>query len=299
MKTEDYLQKVLERESLSEKSAEIKALQDEKKEVDKLLKDGFKESNPKIRYAGSYKKDTMIRDSFDLDISCYFKHEEDEAGETLEEIYNNVRKTLETKYIVTPKTSALRLENKNADKYGVYFHIDVVPGRFVDDKEQDTYLYQKDGDKDRLQTNLDKHIDHIKNSGLTDVIKLVKYWRTRKGLQIRTFVLELLVVEVLRKNPPDTLEGRLKKFWKTLTEEIEEIKIEDPANPTGNDLSRFFDTIVKSTLSSHASIEISNIGNGNWENIFGKIEEMSEAQKVSSIKTFSASIPQAAKPWSF
>jgi hypothetical protein len=241
----------------------------------------------------------MIRDSFDLDISCYFKHEEDEAGETLEEIYNNVRKTLETKYIVTPKTSALRLENKNADKYGVYFHIDVVPGRFVDDKEQDTYLYQKDGDKDRLQTNLDKHIDHIKNSGLTDVIKLVKYWRTRKGLQIRTFVLELLVVEVLRKNPPDTLEGRLKKFWKTLTEEIEEIKIEDPANPTGNDLSRFFDTIVKSTLSSHASIEISNIGNGNWENIFGKIEEMSEAQKVSSIKTFSASIPQAAKPWSF
>ena len=50
------------------------------------------------------------------------------------------------------------------------FHIDVVPGRFTDETKADAYLYQCGGDKKRLKTNLDVHLDHVRDSGVTDAI---------------------------------------------------------------------------------------------------------------------------------
>ena len=297
MKPQQYLEEVLKRESLSEDSDEIKAIRAERAEVEKLLRKNFEESKPTIRYAGSHAKGTMIRDSFDLDVASYFTHDDTKAGETLEEIYGNVKKALETKYLVVPKTSALRLESRDSQKHGVYFHIDVVPGRYIDEKKEDTFLFQSSGEKKRLQTNLQKHVDHVKNSGQMDLIKLAKYWKIRNGLQIRTFVLELLVIEILTNKSAENLDKRLVKFWKKLRDEKDEIKIEDPANPSGNDLSQFFNQSTKSSLASASSTALSLIETDRWEDLFGNLASMSNAQKIAAVESISLQKPSSPKPW--
>lgn len=292
MKPEEYLEKILQKEGLSKDSQEAKAMQEEKANVEKIISDTF-DGNPTIRYAGSYKKETMIKASYDLDITCYFKHDDDSAGDNLEDIFNNVKNAFENKYFVVPKKSALRLQS--TDKK-LDFHIDVVPGRFVDDSESDAFLYQSTGDKNRLKTNLDVHISHIKDSGLIKIIKLAKIWRSVYLIDVKTFVLELLVVKVLDgKKDKDGLDNCLKVFFEELSSNIDNITIEDPAN-SGNDLSLLFDSYIKGTLSGAATKAKKLIEEDKWEELFGPVDDDNKSNKASF---FSGSQNQATgpKPW--
>lgn len=103
MDSQKYLEEVLKLQTLTEESVEIKALRKERDRVEKILRDYFKDIPVSIQYAGSYKKDTMIRESYDLDITCYFNNGDTEAGETLEEIFLNVQKALSSEYYVESK----------------------------------------------------------------------------------------------------------------------------------------------------------------------------------------------------
>ena len=97
---------------------------------------------------------------------------------TLKDIFNNVRDKLTEHYYVEPKTSAIRLRDKN-DKTD--FHVDVVPGRYVDDSKSDCFIYLNGGKKERLKTNLKMQVDHVKKSGVVPAIRLLKLWRVRRG----------------------------------------------------------------------------------------------------------------------
>jgi len=297
MTPQEYLQEILKNQTLLENSDELKALREERKKVEELLSVSFQKSNPTIRYGGSMAKGTMIRENYDLDIICYFNNGDDLAGKTLEEIYNNVKKILETKYRVVTKTSALRLENKDPKQFGVYFHIDVTPGRYTDDKKNDAFLYQNSGKEKRLKTNLQIHIDLVKDSGLIDTIKLTKLWKIRNGLAIKTFALELLVIEALKKmNDAKGVDVCLKKLWEQLGGNIDNIKIEDPANPTGNDLSELFNSTTKSALSSSAQRALASIEKEDWVNIFGEVDSGDKASKIQAINVISRS-SNSPKPW--
>lgn len=268
MDYEAYLKQVLETHSLADDSSEIKDLRAEKENVETLIRSAF-DGSPIIRYAGSYKKGTMIKDSYDLDIICYFKSEDDSAGENLEEIYNNIKLKLEDKYTVIPKKSALRLHTGD-DKD---FHIDVVPGRFVDDTLTDAFIHQHNAEKQYTKTNLQKHIEHIKNSGLTNTIKLVKIWRELNSVPLKTFVLELLVIRLLKdKKDSDGLANCLKCFFEETNEHIENIVLEDPAN-SGNDLSELFDDNTRALMKALAGQASGLISNDQWKNIFGELQE--------------------------
>ena len=135
-------------------------------------------------------------------------------------VYNNVKKLLEKEYVVKEKKSAIRLISKDQ----IDFHIDIVPGRYTDEKKSDAFLYQTLGEKERLQTNPERHIEYVKNSELTDAIKLIKYWNIKYNLGIKTFVLELLVIEVLKDfKDSNGLDVCLKNFWKIIKDDIEDI----------------------------------------------------------------------------
>lgn len=297
MTPQEYLQAILKNQTFLENSDELKALREERKKVEELLSSSFQKSSPTIRYGGSMAKGTMIRENYDLDIICYFNTGDDLAGKTLEEIFNNVKKALETKYRVITKTSALRLENKDPKQLGVYFHIDVVPGRYTDDKKSDAFLYQNSGKEKRLKTNLQIHIDLVKDSGLIDTIKLTKLWKIRNGLAIKTFALELLVIEALKKmNDAKGVDVCLKKLWEQLGGNIDNIKIEDPANPTGNDLSELFNSTTKSALSSSAQRALASIEKEDWVNIFGEVDSGDKASKIQAINVISRS-SNSPKPW--
>jgi hypothetical protein len=87
-------------------------------------------------HGGSRAKGTMIRDDYDLDEVCYLENDDDAAGATLEDIYENVAAAVESEYRVRRKRSSLRL----LDKKGRDLKIDLVPGRYTDSTKTDVFL---------------------------------------------------------------------------------------------------------------------------------------------------------------
>jgi tRNA nucleotidyltransferase (CCA-adding enzyme) len=297
MTNTEYLQGILKAQSLSEDSDELKALQEKRKDVEKLLRSSFEESDPKIVYGGSYAKKTLIRENYDLDMICYFAHDDTTAGEALKDIYENVAKALGEKYFVDYKTSALRLKGKSEADYKVDFHIDVVPGRFTDDKEQDVFIYQQGSEKKWLKTNPAKHISHIRDSELIDAIKLLKLWNVRRGLGLKTFVLELMVVKLISKQKNKPLDEQLITFWQTLVDSRGDVTVEDPANPSGNDLSEFNSVSMQSMLESNATNSLDLIKNSGWELIFVKLDDASNDTKSKALSNIAVIGATRTKPW--
>jgi hypothetical protein len=269
----------------------------EREKVEKILCEFFKDSNLNIRYGGSKCKNTMIKESYDLDLISFFNCDETKAGDTLKELFDNTEKALQPHYFVVRKRSALRLERRENNNIH-YYHIDILPGRFVDDKKEDAYLHQNNGDKDYLKTNVEKQIAHIKNSGLQRVIKLIKYWKVRNGLQIKTFVLELLIIKILKNCDEADLEKCLNTFWDYVVENWETVYVEDTANPNGNDLSPMLDYAIRSSLKFAAENSLNFVKAGNWEAVFGPVKDNdSNSSKISVLETIAATTSVISKPW--
>ena len=266
---EEFLREVLAEQSLIEGSPERDALLAEHERVRSLLVSSLAEATPSIDVGGSMAKGTLVRAGYDLDTICYFANDDDGAGTTLREIRDSVEEALKAEYAVKPKRSALRLTGRKAGTLA--FTVDVVPGRYVDDTRQDVFLFQEGGDKERLKTNIRKHVSHIKGSGHTDIIRLAKVWKLRADLGIKTFVLELLVIETLKTMLAAGLEVRLAAFWQALRDDIDNLKVEDPANPTGNDLSDIFGDDERETLSAAATVALDLVDAGDWEALFGRL----------------------------
>jgi hypothetical protein len=290
MTPNEYLSKILDQQTLAEDSEELKRLRERRQEVEELLRSEFG-SSPTIRYGGSKAKGTMIKEAYDLDIICYFPRDDDDAGGTLEIIYNNVKRALTKKYVVVAKTSAIRLQSKDHED----FHVDVVPGRFVNAETSNAYLHQTTPGKKRLQTNLDVHLAHVKDSGVVRAIRLMKLWRVRRGLSIKHFALELLVIEGLKSKKSASLESQLDHIWKVLRDDADSITIEDPANPNGNDLSDLLSEAIRRELSTAASETLASIERAGWEPIFGKLA--TETEKRAAVAQAARSVAAPSRPW--
>ncbi len=297
MNNNEYLQEVLRAQTLAADSEELRALQEQRAKVEKLLRDHFEKSSPTIRYGGSKAKGTMIKEAYDLDIICYFPCGDTAAGETLEDVYNNTKKALETEYWVEPKPSALRLRDRDPKNLKVDFHIDVVAGRYTDDSKTDSFLYQASGEKKRLKTNLEVHIEHVRESGVTDAIRLLKLWRVRRGLRIKHFALELLAVKLLKDKKSTALSGQLEHVWQEFRDHADSLSIEDPANPTGNDLGALLAAAIRAELKSAALATLNTVRDSGWQAVFGTVEEKSKEVKVESLRRAAAAVTAPTKPW--
>jgi len=297
MSANDYLYDILASQALGDESDEVQALQKHRADVEKLLCDHFKGSSPTIRYAGSKAKCTMNRESYDLDIICYFASGDTSAGDTLQNIYESTRGALGKKYLVEQKGSALRLKSCDPQTLGVDFHIDVVPGRFTDNSKADAYLYQPAEEKQRLKTNLGVHLNHVKDSGVIDAIRLAKLWKVRNGLPIRTFVLELAVIKLLKGKTKKDISEQMEHFWTELRDNSADLTVEDPANPNGNDLSKELDHNLKSQLASAAKRTLAQIDSFGWAAVFGDAEQKEKAEKVQLLRRAASVVVTPAKPW--
>lgn len=295
MSDNDYLLDLLKSQQLEEGCDELVALDTERDNVEQLLSDTYPDSNPNFKHGGSRAKGTMIREDYDLDEICYFNNDDTAPGETLEEIYDNVAELLETDYQVEGKRSALRLKSKK----GKDLKIDIVPGRYVSDIGTDVFLHQNEGEKERLKTNLEVHIAHVRDSGCTDVIQLGKLWRTRNGILIRTFPLELLIIEVLSTNNTGNLQDRFERVLTAFRDEIDELSIEDPANPTGNDLSFALTDDLRDTLRDVAEDTLAAATDHGWEHVFGALPKASAAAlpRVAALTAAATAVSGAAPPW--
>jgi len=296
MTADEYLQEILASQALGDDSDEVKALQKHRADVEKLIHDDFNDTALTIRYAGSKAKGTMNKESYDLDIISYVSSGDDTGGETLEDIYNNHKKVLAKKYFVEAKGSALRLKSCDPENLGVDFHIDVVPGRFTDHTKTDAYLYQAGGEKKRLKTNLDVHLKHVRESGVVEPIRLAKLWKVRNSLPIRTFVLELAVIKLLKDKKKRSLSAQMEYIWTELRDNSANLCVEDPANPNGNDLSKCLDASLKSLLAAIAERTLEQIENSGWEAVFGKTEKQDKAARIEILRR-AAAMAAPSRPW--
>jgi len=286
----EYLAAVLQSQELPEDSPEWKLLIARRKEIEGALRRGFSESSPTIRYGGSRAKGTLIGESYDLDIACYFEHADTAPGESLEEIYNNVAAVLDKDYALVRKTSALRIR----DRQLIDFHIDVVPGRFTDGSRSDCFLHQNGGDKERLKTNLDIHIAHVRDSGVLPAIRLLKLWKVRKGLHIRQFPYELLAIDLLKGRHSKGVAEQLIHVWTEICDTERAPLVQDPANPTGNDLSPVLQQCW-GELRAQARTTLTQVANSGWEAVFGKVG--ADADRASGLAAAVVAVSRPTKPW--
>jgi hypothetical protein len=299
--TEDkYLTRVLEDQTLEEDGSEMKSLRQQRKAVDVLLTNQFA-GTPKIRYGGSKAKGTMIRESYDLDIHCCFDHDETIAGDTLRDIYDNVAKALDKSYLIERKRSALRLTSKDPTTRGSDLHIDVVPGRFIDGDHGDVFLFQNESSKERLQTNLQVQIDHIHGSGVTDPIRLFKLWKVRQNLAIKTFALELLIVDLLKGHKDIGIDQQARLVLLSFRDCMDELTITDPANPTGNDLSELLNATVRFSLRQQAIETLNLVDTSGWQTIFGRVSEGQESDRnrLQQLQHIAMTSAMPTKPWGY
>lgn len=214
----DYLADVLTDQKIE--LDQIESLQLLRDEIETVLRNEYG-SYPRIYYGGSYAKHTMIREAFDLDVIIYFPCTQ---RATLKKIYESVHEALvSANYIVRPKTVALQLPYENG------FHIDVVPGRAIDETFYEAYLY-KNGEDTWMKTSLKKHMESIKDSGCREIIKLMKLWRICHRLEWSTFALEQTVIRALNRENKNGYDQCLIKVFKFIYDKIDQVQLVDPAN---------------------------------------------------------------------
>ena len=244
----------------------------------------------------------MVRTSYDGDLTCYFPHE-DEEDLTLQDLYDEVEQVLQADYVVERKPSALRIRAKAPDSYYEDLHLDVVPGRFTDEDQGDVFLHRTTGEKERLKTNLQVHVEHVKKSGVRPAIRLAKVWNVRHGVDAKTFILELLIVKLLedKKNAP--LPDQLLHVWTEMRDNSADLAVQDPANPSGNDLGPHLDQ-CRANVAAVASTTLANIETLGWTSVFGDVEDDDDGSDGGGKKTKSAALGSAAaavtrptKPW--
>lgn len=293
MTDNEYLEAILLDQTLAPGSPELNELQERGEEVKKLLR-RMSSKSVRVNEAGSKRKGTMIKASYDLDLTCYFPHADDNVGDSLKEIYQSVERALKKTYQTARKGSAVRLWDSTGK---TDFHIDVVPGRFVDGNQGDVFLYRPSGDKERLKTNLDIHVAHVRNSGVIDAIKLMKLWRVRNSIPVKTFVLELLVIKILEEKKGSRLSEQMLHVWRQLRDDSADITIEDPANPNGNDLTEVLNEGMRKQLSEAASRTLQTVENTGWESVLGA-SQMDKPKRAEALTRIAVATPVQVKPWS-
>lgn len=219
MTPHEYLEGVLQKQTMRQQ--DVSTLQRLRDEIEASLRRSYG-SAPRFYYAGSYGKDTMIQESFDLDIVIYFPSSETAS---LRDIFTSVyQKLTGSGYKVQPKTVALRLPYEGG------FHIDVVPGKAQDSTYKYATLFKNEGAGSTLQTSLKVHIDAVRKTGIRDCVKLVKLWRLRHGLSWSTFAIEIAVGRALSGKRKDDHATCMNEVFNFLVGNIIGARLVDPAN---------------------------------------------------------------------
>jgi len=267
MTINEYLGTLLSHQIL--KQEELDMLDGHRIEVEGFLRDKFGEE-PVIKFAGSKAKGTMISESYDLDIVCYFPYT---SEKTLKELHDEVQEVLSKQYNIIPKASAIRITGlKDGPSDNTDYHIDVVPGRFVDESQQDAFLHVVYGEKERMQTNIKTHIKYISESECRELIKLLKLWAHRNNLLFKTFVLELFVVRTMEGfEDKNNLQKSFDKLLNDLAVEFEIMRLVDPAN-SNNIVTDTMTDSEKMNVAQQARIDLEKIHEseelGDWQTIF-------------------------------
>jgi hypothetical protein len=195
----------------------------------------------------------MISVAYDLDIIVYFPPTD---RFSVRQLYEAVERRLQHHGFATRRHNvAIRLPYN-------HFHIDVVPGRAMDNTYRYANLYASEKDTTK-QTSLKVHIDLVRHGEAQDVIKILKLWRFRHGVPMRSLAIELATAQGLLYNRQTSLEDRVWKVLGWLRDSFATFRFVDPAN-SNNIISDDISASDKSTIIGAATVSRSQ---RNWMQI--------------------------------
>lgn len=183
----------------------------------------------KIQQSGSRAKGTAIKGSSDMDMFLSITDRQNE--DTLKNYYDEIYEFLKGRgYKVRKQNVSIGVNFKGYD-------IDVVPA-----KRTNSSTYKKDWQayndhwlwsnkkQTRTLTNIQRHIDLVRNSGLTKEIMLTKIWRNNHNLDFPSIYIEIIVREALQNSSSYSLSDNFLKVLRYIRDNIIDKKVVDPSN---------------------------------------------------------------------
>ena len=119
--------------------------------------------------------------------------------------------------------------------------------------------------------------------------------RRARRSDVKQFAFELLIVKLL-DGTKKSLPEQVKYIWTELRDPPEPVAIEDPANPTGNDLSDLLNEAIWADLSAVAKSTLATLESSGWEAIFGKVSS-SDDDKAEKARRAAVTVTVPSRPW--
>ncbi len=221
---EGYLSMLLDQQELT--NFQKDNLRNLREKIETQIKDEIGGS-PRVYYGGSYAKNTMIQAAYDLDIVFYWPSG---FSYRIEDLSTEVGASLQRHWTyVYAKRVGWELPFEGD------FHIDIIPGKTSSNDQSYAYLFNRDTGG-RFQTSIEFQVNYVIQSDRRDAIRLMKLWKTRKKVPIKTFILEQLVIEGCKYIPRNDLEKQLNATLTYIRDNILTCRLYDPAN-TNNVIS--------------------------------------------------------------
>ena len=277
---EKYLQCILQSHRMKNVDDLVKTYMKKRDQILENIGEYFKEKIYNPLNSGSYAKFTAINKKFDMDICIPFKSDSYETlKEMYEQLYNYFNKDyrlLDEELIsVKQQKVSIGLEFKSEKDI---LKFDIVPGREIDNypKDNDLNLYVNEDwgslkKKSSIKTNIQKHVNIISDNKVArEPIKLTKVWKvTSNYSSLKSFFIELLCIRSLSdsKELPDNIWGKLKYMLEYIRDNIESIKLVDPANSNN---------IISDTVSDYQKSDIKS----RFEYILNDVEKNEERIKI-------------------
>ena len=182
-----------------------------------------------VQKSGSRAKGTAIKGSSDMDMFLSITDRNNE--DTLQNYYNEIYDFLKNKgYKVRKQNVSIGIQY-----YG--YDIDIVPAKktnqssyMKDWKSYYDHWLWSNKKQHRTKTNIQKHIDIVRDNSLQNYVMLTKVWRNNHGLDFPSIYIELMVNEALSKKRSYDLAEDFYYILSYIRDNIENKKIVDPSN---------------------------------------------------------------------
>lgn len=208
--------------------------------------------------SGSIAKGTNITGSSDLDMFISLKSS---TPHNLSQIHNSLMSFLQQKGLNPRKQNVSIGFNYNG------LSIDMTPGKRQASNSNYHSLYSHKR-KTWTQTNIQMHINAVKNSKRISEIKLAKIWKTQNNLVFSSHYIELAVMEALRGHSYTNLSANFEAVLAYFSQKITTARFIDPAN-SSNVISDDLTALEKLLVSSKAQSTLSSkfLSLGNWNSV--------------------------------
>jgi hypothetical protein len=195
-----------------------------------------------VAFSGSYAKGTGVKGSTDVDL---FISLDPQTPRSLKEIYDNLYTYLsEKRYAPRRQNVSIGLDHNDLS-------VDLTPGKKQAGNTNYHSIFRSKA-QTWTQTNIEAHIDLVKQSGRIDEIRAIKIWRNLHQIEFPSFYLELIVLEALHGRSKDQLAANVLSVLEHIRDRIVYSKVIDPAN-SNNIVSDDLSPAEKQTVASVAS----------------------------------------------